>query len=590
MSWIGWFMCFGIVCLVPIDVLATQYRDCLESKGVNQCERAPWSYVSSDVLYYFYQTFYFGTLLLTWLVYPFLGSLVLAGDFKLTERIQRSIRENHGRLCNGRCQHLGYHLGNHLDGLRTGRDTEKSVEQCESPVGTETPAVQSQLAAAPEEEGERRVVRHDEASEEGGRKDEKVRSLRECPPELYSTIQFGEGTGEITYSTLVALNSRLKSAVQDANRSESLYNQCVEEAYALEDILASGASLDRTIHWSFKDARTGRFAAQLDRAEWIWFTYLEVPVFRLVALLFAICSVILVWSEISVAIKSTDVSILSNIVLHSDVNNLGIQIVLFFPLGYAALVTYSTLFKIRIFNYYRLISGQHSDSNSILFSAAYLCRLAAPLCYNFITFIKTKTTFTDVMGESNFVPFLGQYFYIYFPIVITVVVLATAFNLYSRLMNCLNITRFRFDNDFSHENIDEGKMILEHEKRRREVAKKTAAIDRSNPWSNTASSSSNSRFSSNNDKRYTLLRNTLDDEFNDDIESGTLDTYNGKSGGNALGQSTGSANNTPSTQSPQQSESRLKSSFNGFPSMSTIFGRNDRDKLIRNNNNNNNKF
>jgi hypothetical protein len=36
------------------------------------------------------------------------------------------------------------------------------------------------------------------------------------------------------------------------------------------------------------------------------------------------------------------------------------------------------------------------------------------------------------------------------PLVIAVVCLATLFNLYARILDCLNIPRFQFDEDFTH--------------------------------------------------------------------------------------------------------------------------------------------
>ena len=50
------------------------------------------------------------------------------------------------------------------------------------------------------------------------------------------------------------------------------------------------------------------------------------------------------------------------------------QVVVFLPLAYAALAAYSTLFRIRLFNYYRLIPHQETDANSILFSAGMIER------------------------------------------------------------------------------------------------------------------------------------------------------------------------------------------------------------------------
>ncbi|GAM21605.1 hypothetical protein SAMD00019534_047800 [Acytostelium subglobosum LB1] len=613
MTWIGWFMCFGIVVLVPVDILATKYRECTEITPPHECPNEPWTYVSNEFLTRFYQTFYFGTLLLTWLVYPFLGSFVLAGDFRITERIHRAIRENVyiylGLGLVGFVIMIYLLAVKNLDwksmvGLAMGAANAWGIVLVIVLMGyglVETPRyfwnvanrqiTLKHLQFKVADLSQQRKNAHDElltTMKQIKKVREKTRKfdpyekylesiIEQCPPE-YHDIQNGEGTGEITYATLVALNTRLKTAVQNQNRTESLYEQCVLEAFGLEDIISSSSNPGRTVQWSHKAPRTGRFANLINRFEWVWYNYLQIPTVIILALFFALQSLLLVWSEIAMAIPTMDLSPLSLLVKRTDIDRIDTQLVLFFPLGYAALVTYSTLFKIRIFNYYRLIPHQHSDPNSILFSAAYLCRLAAPLCFNFISFIKTATTFNAVMGGMDATPLLGNYFYVYFPIVITVVVLATTFNLYTRLMNCLNITRFRFDSDFSHENIDEGKMILTTEKRRRSL-NQTLASD-----STFASPMSPSRTTSTNNKKYSLLQSSLDNDFDDDddLESGNIDFF-GSSGGSSsksssskssgVGSSgsfstknTGSKSNNPSANPID----RFKNSLNGFPN---IFGK-----------------
>ncbi|KAF2069269.1 hypothetical protein CYY_009413 [Polysphondylium violaceum] len=498
--WIGWFMCFGIIILVPIDILCTDYRECVDEYGEDKCSE-PYSYISSQALAYFYRTFYFGTLLLTWLLYPLLGSFVLAGDFHISQKIQTSVRENaYLYLIFGV---IGFVIMIWLLAVKQ-LDWNSMVGFAMAAANTwglclvvvlmgyglvETPRsiwnvsnrqlilkhlqfkavdlLNAKKKATDELFSTMKAIKKIQDKTKTFDPYEKYIKImvEQCPPE-YSMIQFGEGTGEITYNALVSLNSRLKNAITNAHRAEFLYEQCCNEAFELQDIINSSLCLDKVVQFSFKQPRTGRFANLLNSTEWVWYNYLQVPTFRFMAILFAVISVVLLWSEISVSITSNDLSVLSLLVKHTNVSNLGIQILVFAPLGYAALTCYSTLFKIKIFNYYRLISHQHSDANSIIFSAAYLCRLASPLCYNFITFIQTDTTYSHVMGKMEVAPFLGKYFYIYFPLIIIVVALATLFNLYSRIMTCLNINKFRFDTDFSHEQIDEGKYLLENERRK----------------------------------------------------------------------------------------------------------------------------
>lgn len=61
---------------------------------------------------------------------------------------------------------------------------------------------------------------------------------------------------------------------------------------------------------------------------------------------------------------------------------------MFVPLAYAALAAYSTLFKIRLFNYYRLIPHQETDANSIMFSAGINSIILFYLLVNLIVFLQ----------------------------------------------------------------------------------------------------------------------------------------------------------------------------------------------------------
>ncbi|EGC32861.1 hypothetical protein DICPUDRAFT_89023 [Dictyostelium purpureum] len=635
--WIGWFMCFGIVILVPIDILITSYRACLgndssdissTSNSFNQLSNEiqntcsePYSYISPNALKIIYQTFYFGTLLLTWLVYPLLGSFVLAGDFTFYGKVSRSLRENAylylafaviGLILMifllivkrldwaalvgfamaaantwGLCLVIvlmGYGL------VETPRNIWLKTKRTIVLKHLQYKAVDllnSRKKANDELISTLKIIKKIEEKTQRFDPYEKYIKIiiEQCPPE-YSVIQQGEGTGEVTHSSLVSLNSRLKNAIQNSQRSEFLYDQCLAETFELQDIMSSELNLDKIVHWSFKEPRTGRFAQQLDSFEWIWYNYLEIWVFRVSAIIFALLSVLVVYQEFALAVSTTDISVLSNITKHANISNFLIQFIVFFPLGYEALTTYSTLFKIKIFNYYRLIPHQHSDSNSIIFSAAYLCRLAAPLCYNFIQFIhlSNDTSFARVMGTTNFAPFLGNYFYIYFPVLIVIVCSCTLFNLYSRIMNCLKINRFRFDEEFSHDQIDEGKFLVDMERRKwtdnniKPLSSISATPSSLNPTSNTpkqifksgsASVSKNSPpLSSSPSYKLDEMDNAFD--IDDDIESSLPNTYNAH---------LSTSLNSSSGGSPSNGASRLSSSVSGFPS---IFG--------NKNNSSNNKY
>jgi len=63
-------------------------------------------------------------------------------------------------------------------------------------------------------------------------------------------------------------------------------------------------------------------------------------------------------------------------------------------------------------------------------------------------------------GNTNLIPWLTSYFYIYYPILIILVCLATIFSLGSRLVSILGYQKFIGEDDFSADYIDEGKTLM----------------------------------------------------------------------------------------------------------------------------------
>jgi LMBR1-like membrane protein len=141
--------------------------------------------------------------------------------------------------------------------------------------------------------------------------------------------------------------------------------------------------------------------------------------------------------------------------------------------------------KTRLFSYYRLLPYSLSDSNSLLFSAAYLCRLIAPMAYNFLLmsgfgggkadsadgkFSPETATFVQVMGTMNLAPFLGAQFSSFFPIFLIVFAFLTFFNVYTRCTQfcCTKrLRKFSFDIDFDDEHTRKGRDLVNQERDRR---------------------------------------------------------------------------------------------------------------------------
>jgi hypothetical protein len=331
--------------------------------------------------------------------------------------------------------------------------------------------------------------------------------VSKCPPE-YSTVTKGDVVDfEVTRRNLVNLHTNLKSKVEAVDRTTSMYHNTLREAFKLYDILHTRdeseswfGSLSWTFghRWAFVD-RTIAPRIPLDRLEYVWHVYMHPIGSRVLALFCAMMSITLVWSEMMLFVGEwIDLSVWSKLVKLTDTTDLGIFFFVFLPLCYMCVCTYWALFKIRIFNYYRLIPYA-SSAASMLFAALYLCRLNAPLAYNFFMVIRggsvyksadgsimfcnpnvvhenACTEFELLMGDMASVPFIGGRMNVYLPFVLMVIVVVTLLNLYSRVMAVFNLRYFQFDDDFDDSQIDEGRMLIERERSKRlRVVKKLGA-------------------------------------------------------------------------------------------------------------------
>eukprot|EP00126_Sphaerothecum_destruens_P001662 Sdes_comp15075_c0_seq1m3862 len=77
---VGWYFSFSIVCILPADVSASFYRQCLGEAGTDpalqeKCTK-PWSYIPENFLFVFWQVIYWVSLPLTWVVFPMMESYV----------------------------------------------------------------------------------------------------------------------------------------------------------------------------------------------------------------------------------------------------------------------------------------------------------------------------------------------------------------------------------------------------------------------------------------------------------------------------------------------------------------------------------
>lgn len=155
-----------------------------------------------------------------------------------------------------------------------------------------------------------------------------------------------------------------------------------------------------------------------------------------------------------------------------------IEMACFLTIFFLSICVYSTVFRIRVFNYYYLASHHQTDAYSLLFSGMLFCRLTPPLCLNFLglthmdSSISHKNTqataYTSIMGSMRVLSFIADGFYIYYPMLVVILCIATYFSLGTRCLNLLGFQQFMGDNEMTSDFIDEGKELIRREKRKRQ--------------------------------------------------------------------------------------------------------------------------
>ena len=247
----------------------------------------------------------------------------------------------------------------------------------------------------------------------------------------------------------------------------SSYVSSVKEVFKLEDITKAKNNGTHSIRWTTKKEQPSGIIAKL---QWIWYCKLRCPALKVFTVILALLSLVVLWCECIFSINKPVMSIFALMISPEEVSSSDVNLTLtiFIPLLYIIVCSYWSLFQLRIFRYYRLVPNQNSDCNSLLFSAAYLSRIAPPLALNFIHVLKLKgTTFQKVMSSMEKIPIIGDaLFNEYAPIALVVVCAFFLFDVVGKVMKCCKVSWFYYeDSEQSEKGVEDGKAIIEAERK-----------------------------------------------------------------------------------------------------------------------------
>lgn len=133
---------------------------------------------------------------------------------------------------------------------------------------------------------------------------------------------------------------------------------------------------------------------------------------------------------------------------------------------YLVYATNYGLFQLKVSNIYGLHTNHHTDPPCLLFSSMLLMRMSVPISYNFLQLTNIdKAAIYQVMGAVKYVSFLGEGFNRWvFPICLMLMVFLTAFKIYGRILACLGLKQYSFDQEDKDELSEDGKYIIEQYK------------------------------------------------------------------------------------------------------------------------------
>ncbi|KAF2450000.1 hypothetical protein P171DRAFT_428109 [Karstenula rhodostoma CBS 690.94] len=252
----------------------------------------------------------------------------------------------------------------------------------------------------------------------------------------------------ITERYLADLTRKLKRARHAKLRFESEWDRLLHKAVKTQAILDSKASQRLEFKASQFQARTGgfsdRFTLLTPYTRYLFYVHAIPTLFYLAWFLTCLASLAVVWSEcIRSFVRDTKLSVIGLTVVHHPPSSrgqigFGGQFIAAMWLCYMLTCSFFSLTEVKIWGN-RALVRRNTYQESATWYSLQLAKLTVPLSYNFVTFmprmIVHETSFFKLLGKYIELTPAGQKFSDYFPIIILVPVLATAFGLYKKVKN-----------------------------------------------------------------------------------------------------------------------------------------------------------
>ncbi|KAJ3180571.1 hypothetical protein HDU85_003974 [Gaertneriomyces sp. JEL0708] len=466
-SWIAWLGPFTLPLILSVDLSSTQYRKCLEAQDTTRCDR-PLAYVDYHFLYVYWRVVYWSMFALTWVAIPLMETWIESGEFRIRARIWHVIRARLyffaycGIAGVVAISYLWFYAGFQQDallslGIAAANAWGLLLTTCLMGYGlVEVPRMAwfwadaewglqwAEVAIV----GKREELVDSEAEFLDRSREIAIASAR-CPPNHalrpYCDILLQKCPGalnpqaqnitaaeiseapQLSERYLADLRAAYKRAVKLEERNREIYVSLVKRAKGWEGVRRrkkGQAPLTETKE-EYRGWKT--FAHG-------YMSYVHPYLLRLIAIIAAIASVALVWSESTFQIQSPTLSIPALMLKDANIGYGALETMSILFILYMCITAYSTLFQIRYFDNF-VVPNHHTDANSLLFVGRYLCKLTFPLCYNFLNLVgDDETVFVEYQGHAvQLTPLLGPTYNTWLPLLVLLFAILTLTHLHVKI-------------------------------------------------------------------------------------------------------------------------------------------------------------
>lgn len=187
---------------------------------------------------------------------------------------------------------------------------------------------------------------------------------------------------------LASLNARLQAAQAAVVSEEQRWNALVKKSLLYQDLVENTVPRPTRAVVDSDALCLSKLMAQCksvgNHLRYIWLVYLRGLWFRVAGVACAVLSVMVLWSEATLAAASNLSPFAFILRAFDGKRGLLFQLAAMIPLLYMSMCVYGSLFKFSLFGRYRLRGHKQSQGVALIFNAQYLVRLQFPLGYNYL--------------------------------------------------------------------------------------------------------------------------------------------------------------------------------------------------------------